>query len=151
MHKSSSALIFALTLVLALSACSAPDQAALAKGDDAFKGQMVDGQLRAVAARSVMVGAGGAEADACGALARPKGESANIRWSNDPASPIKAEGRGDVWACEVDGAWTGVIFPAHGQSTSDCNVASPVRTAREYQGPCRWGWTLSADLAVTAG
>ncbi|MEQ1726252.1 MAG: hypothetical protein ABL882_10040 [Sphingopyxis sp.] len=143
--------LLTLGLSLALTACSGPDTAALTKGDDAFKGQIVGGQLSPTAARAVMVGTGGAETDACSALARPKGESVAVRWSNDPASPLKAQASGDIWSCEVDGAWTGVIFPASGQSTSDCNVASPVRTARDYQGPCRWGWTLSADLVVTAG
>ncbi|MEQ1689575.1 MAG: hypothetical protein ABL874_13465 [Sphingopyxis sp.] len=144
-------LLTAFAFPLTCAACSAPDQAALAKGDEALKGQMVDGQLNPVATRSVMVGIGGADSDACGALARPREELLAVHWSNDAASPIKAQASGDVWSCEVDGAWTGVVFPAHGQSTSDCNVASPVRSPREYQGPCRWGWALSADLVVTAG
>jgi hypothetical protein len=120
----------------------------LAKGDEAFKGQMVDGQLRPVAARSVMVGTGGREAAACGALATPKHGSLAVHWSNDPASSVKAQVTGEVWRCEGDGAWTGVIFPASGQSSDDCNVTAAVRTPREYQGPCRWGWALSADLGA---
>ncbi|MEK6542273.1 MAG: hypothetical protein AABZ45_09165 [Pseudomonadota bacterium] len=143
--------LLTLGLSLIISACSAPDETALAKGDDAFKGQMVDGQLRPVAARSVMVGTGGRTAAACAALATPKSDQLAVHWSNDPSSPVKVQVEGEVWTCETDGAWTGVIFPAADQSTDDCSVTASVRTPREYQGPCRWGWALTADLAVVAG
>lgn len=149
MRKSVTLLTLGLSLII--SACSAPDETALAKGDDAFKGQMVDGQLRPVAARSVMVGAGGRTAAACGALATPKSGQLAVHWSNDPSSPVKAQVEGEVWTCETDGAWTGVIFPASGQGADDCNVTAAVRTPREYQGPCRWGWVESDTITVTAG
>lgn len=146
MRKSIS--LLTLTLSLIVAACDAPDEAALAKGDEALGGQMVDGQLRPVAVRSVMVGTGGREAAACGALATPKRGALAVHWSNDPASPVKAQVEGEVWLCQSDGDWTGVIFPASAQSSDDCNVTGSVRTPREYQGPCRWGWALSTDLAA---
>lgn len=140
--------IIALSLTLSIAACSAPDEAALAKGDEAFKGQIVEGQLRPVAARSVMVGTGGADAPACAAVVRPKGASARVRWSNDPTSPVKAEVGGELMSCERDGEWTGVIFPASGQRTDDCAVSERRRNPTDYQGPCRWGWVLSAELGA---
>ena len=134
-----------------LAACGSADPAANPQVDDAFHGQVVDGALQPVAARVVMVGNDGREADACGALAAPASGALTVHWSNSANSPTKAQLSGDVWACQTDGAWTGVIFPADGQSTSDCNVGSPVNTPREYQGPCRWGWVESNKITITAG
>ncbi len=58
---------------------------------------------------------------------------------------------GEVWACEVDDAWTGVIFPAFGQGADNCRAAERLASPREYQGPCRWGWVETAVIAAAAG
>jgi hypothetical protein len=139
-----------LALTLPLAACDKPDEAALARTDAAFKGQQVDGQVQPVAARAVTVGQGGRQAGACPATARARTGKLAVRWSNSEAGPIKAEVEGDVWVCQADGDWSGVIFPAFGQETDDCMVSAPASGAREYQGPCRWGWVRTADLAVAA-
>jgi hypothetical protein len=142
-------------LALTLYACGKPDEAALTKGDDAFKGQMVDGELRAVAARPVMIGEGGGS-DRRGALAcarmvtLPDDASIAVHWSS-AVGPVKAEVGGEVWACEVDDAWTGVIFPAFGQGADNCRAAERLASPREYQGPCRWGWVETAVIAAAAG
>ena len=52
--------------------------------------------------------------------------------------------------CEADGTWTGIVFPAFGQALDECYTATPVSSAREYQGPCRWGWVETKDLSVVA-
>ena len=100
------------------------------------------------ASRPVIVGQGGRQASACPATAHARAGKLAVRWSNSDAGPVKAEVEGDVWVCQADGAWSGVIFPAFGQEADDCMVATPASAAREYQGPCRWGWAKTADLAV---
>jgi hypothetical protein len=142
------ALITALSLPLV--ACSKPDEAALAKSDAAFQGQTVDGEIRAVASRAVMVGQGGRQADACPAVATPASGKLTVHWSNTPG-PAKAEVEGEVAVCEADGSWSGIVFPAFGQALDECYTASPVSSPREYQGPCRWGWVETKDLSVVAG
>lgn len=153
MSRPRSATMIAATMALLLAAgCSGGDSRALEQGDAAFKGQAgADGTIVPVASRPVMIGQDGRDADACGAMARPRGERLTVHWSTDAAAPAKAEIGGDVYVCESDGDWSGIIFPADGQRTGSCNVASPVRSPREYQGPCRWGWVKTADIEVTAG
>lgn len=137
MHRTTAALIFPALL---LTACSSPDEAALAAADSALQGQQVDGALQPVAVR--MVQTGGTAEGAC--TAGTTAQEVVVRWTNDPASPVKARLSGGHWRCGSDDGWTGVVFPAAGQSTDDCAVTA--RRAREYQGPCRWGWVASADL-----
>lgn len=138
-------------LALTLSACGKPDEVALTKGDEAFKGQMVDGELRAVAARPVMIGEGGPRAQACArSVTLPDDAAVTVHWSN-AVGPAKATVSGEIWACEVDGAWTGVIFPAFGQGADNCRAAERLASPREYQGPCRWGWVETAVIAAAAG
>ena len=137
---------------LLLAGCGpSVDPAALEKGDAAFGGEMVDGAVQPAAARAVRVGNDGRQADACGALASPTAAPMNVHWTNRASSPVKAAVTGDVWVCETDGDWNGIVFPAAGQSTDDCAVASPVASPREYQGPCRWGWVPTRAISVTAG
>ncbi|MCU0728528.1 MAG: hypothetical protein MUF41_00235 [Sphingopyxis sp.] len=136
---------------LSLSACDAPDRAALAKGDAVFKGQVVDGALTAVASRPVMVGNEGPRSPACPARATLRGDSVAIRWAPDAASPTKADHDDDVWLCETRDGWAGVVFPASGQSMDACRVTISVRPAQEYQGPCRWGWVEADKISRTAG
>lgn len=144
------ALSLLLALALPLAACGTPDEAALAKSDAAFKGQTIDGEIQAVASRAVMVGQGGRQTDACPSVATPASGKLTVHWSTT-AGPAKAEIEGEVAVCEVDGSWSGIVFPAHGQALDECYTATPVSSAREYQGPCRWGWVETKDLTVVAG
>ncbi len=138
-------------LALMLTACSKPDEAALAEGDAAFKGQMVDGELRAVAARAVMIGEGGPRTPACtGRATIAQGTPRTVHWSST-VGPAKAEVIGEVWRCETDGAWTGIVFPAFGQDSDECRAEERLASPREYQGPCRWGWVATSDLPGVAG
>ena len=143
--------ILTITAAMTLSACGTADTNDIAQGDPAFKARSVDGVLQPVAARAVMVGSEGRDADACGALGSPLSDTVAVHWSNAADSPVKTDAPGEIWVCQTDGAWAGIVFPADGQSTSDCDVGSPVTSPREYQGPCRWGWVESAKIAVTAG
>lgn len=137
-----------LAAALTLSACSeGASPADLEASDTALKGVATDGALAPVATRTVRVGLNGKDKAACGtpvALAAP----VDVRWTNSAAGPAKARISGDVAACEIDGDWSGVVFPAVGQEMDDCAVAVAVRDEREYQGPCRWGWVESAKLAA---
>lgn len=139
-------LVLALAVALPLAGCGKPDEAALAKGDAAFKGQMVDGQLQAVASRPVMVGQGGDNADACASLATPVAGTLTVRWSASADGPAKTVVEGTVARCETDGTWTGIVFPAFGQEIDECYVSNSVSSPREYQGPCRWGWVETSGL-----
>lgn len=134
-----------ISAALLMSACSTADEAALAQADTALLGQASDGSVQPVAARAVLIAAG--EGEGCTATSTPASGIA-MRWTNDAASPIKAQVSGDLWSCEVAGAVTGVVFPAHGQSADECRVANAGRRPREYQGPCRWGWAASSELTA---
>jgi hypothetical protein len=136
---------------MALAACSdAPDPAALEAGDAAFTGIESNGGLAPVAARAVRIGIQGDDKPACAApvtMAQP----VEVRWSNSASGPVKVRQTGDISACDADGDWVGIVFPAAGQDIEDCGISRSVKTPREYQGPCRWGWIEKGSLAQPAG
>lgn len=136
----------AVLLAASAAACSKPDEAALARGDAAFKGQMIDGVLTPVASRPVMVGNDGPQSPACTRQIMPKTGTVAVHWSPDASGPAKADLDGPALSCQTEGTWTGVIFPAFGQSLNDCDLSRRLRSAREYQGPCRWGWVETAAV-----
>lgn len=141
----------ALTCALTLSACS--DGAApadLEASDAALTGVAAEGGLAPVAARAVRVGLNGKDKAACGTPVNVTG-TVDVRWSNSAEGPTKARISGTVAPCEIDGDWTGIVFPAAGQDADACAVDVSVGSVREYQGPCRWGWVESAKLTATAG
>lgn len=143
-------LSIAALAALSLSACGKPDEAALAKGDAAFQGQTVDGQLQPVASRPVRLGTAGPDSNGCGRIAAPASGALSVRWSASADGPVKAEVTGNVAVCETDGAWSGIIFPAFGQELDECYATARVPSPREYQGPCRSGWVQSNALAASA-
>ncbi len=136
---------------LLLAGCDKPDTQALASADAGFAGQSVNGTLDAVASRPVRIGTSGAKAPACAAMARGRNGNVAVRWSASAQAPVKARIGGDVWLCETDGGWSGVVFPASGQDASDCNVDRALRSPTEYQGPCRSGWVESRAVEPVAG
>ncbi len=135
-----------LISALTLAACGKPDESALAKGDAAFAGQTVDGQLQAVDSRAVMLGTSAPNSLGCTSTATPTAATLTVHWSASAEGPPKAEVEGEVAVCEADGAWTGIVFPAFGQDLDQCYVSVRLRNPREYQGPCRWGWAETAAL-----
>lgn len=135
---------------LSLAACSKPDTSALDATDAALKGQQSEGELVPIVSRVVMIGKGGANAAACVASELGEGKSAVVHWSNVDGTPPKANVTGAFAACDSDGEWTGIVFPASGQSLDACAVSGALRSPREYQGPCRWGWVKTADVKAGA-
>jgi hypothetical protein len=131
---------------LALTACgAAPD---VASSDTALNGTGEGATLAPVAMRPVWVGRNqDRRAEACTRRVEPRGEGADVRWSPDAASPVKARVTETVLACEVDGDWTGIVFGGPGQSVDYCNLARRIAAPMEYQGPCRQGWVRTRDLA----
>lgn len=113
------------------------------------------------AAKPVTVGIDGPEYDACGSL----GEVRGLREDGDNflsvrAAPAATAAETDrlkngttVMLCDSskDGKWSGVVYPAPGQTVSDCAASSPVRTQIAYSGPCKSGWVASTFVGVTAG
>jgi hypothetical protein len=113
------------------------------------------------AAKPVMTGLDGAEFDACGSHGQVRG----LREDGDNflsvrAAPGTAAAETDrlkngatVILCDSskDGKWSGVVYPAAGQTAATCATSSPVPSQTAYAGPCRSGWVASTFVAVTAG
>jgi hypothetical protein len=133
-RRHAATLAIALPAML-LAACGKPDQAALSKGNDAFKGQTVDGELQPVTSRVVMVGG---DAPNGGCTTASTDSALAVHWSAS-TGPVKAELTGDYLVCEQAEGWTGIVFPAFGQAVDECALTRRI-PRREYQGPCRWGW-----------
>jgi hypothetical protein len=116
-------------------------------GDAALNGAGEGATFAAVAARPVWVGRNeDRRANACTNRVAVRGDSANVRWSPSNSGPAKAAVAGDVLACDVEGDWTGVIFPGPGETLDYCNLNRRIGGPTEYQGPCRQGWVLTAEL-----
>ena len=110
-----------------------------------------------VPAPDVMIGKGGPELDACGAvglIVGPNAETAEVfnstqGWRNR-LDRLPA-GR-EVWLCDAKAEWVGIVYQADAAGDlGDCDVASPVRAPRVYRGPCRSGWVLAARVQAVAG
>lgn len=135
----------ALTLAIApsLAACSQPapppDNAPAVAGEP-------------LASRPVRIGTEGPQLPACVSSSRVKAGGTDVYWAPGETRVIKAKlaGGAPVSLCEAsdDDAWFGVIFPAPGVDASLCGIGRPVRTAREYQGPCRWGWIKGGTVEL---
>jgi hypothetical protein len=142
-------IIGSAAMFLPLSACSGDNSAAIAATDRAYDGVSSAGVFAPVAARSVRVGLGERRADACSGRMSVTGDApVAVQWAPGNRAPAKAAVEGQVLACEADGAWTGIVFPAPGQSLGDCNLSRRIGGPTDYQGPCRWGWVETAKLAA---
>ncbi len=128
----------AILLPLALTACSQPDAAQRDAANVAFDGMRgADGTLQPVPTRAVRIGLGGPRTPAC--RTTTINAATPVYWSPE-GGPVKAQVSGEVAACDTADGFTGIVFAAPGQNFDACNIARPLRNAREYQGPCRWGW-----------
>jgi hypothetical protein len=136
--------VLAPALFLLVAACSeAPppgDNAALNDGGTA------------IASRPVNVGSEGASLPACPSVSRVIAAGTDVYWAPDETRVVKAKlaGGARVALCEAsdDDRWFGVVFPAPGGDMDLCQVGRPVREAREYQGPCRWGWIRGGTVTL---
>ena len=136
--------ILTIALALSLAACSQPapptDNAPVVAGEP-------------LASRPVMTGTEGPQLPACASSSRVKPEGTDVYWAPGETRAVKARlaGGSAVSLCEAtdDDAWFGVVFPGPGVDASLCGIGRPVRTEREYQGPCRWGWIKGGTVQLS--
>ena len=136
--------IFALAPLLTLAACGAPSPPTENMGSD-------DGGP-AIATRAVMVGKEGPTLPACPSVSRVIDGGTNVYWAPGETRAIKAKipGGARVSLCQAtdDDQWFGIVFPAPGGDIDLCQVGRSVAAAREYQGPCRWGWIRGGTVRL---
>ena len=139
------ALPLAATLILSLAACS--QAAPPADNAPALAGEPL-------ATRAVMIGTEGASLPACSSISRVRAGGTDVYWAPGETRAVKAKlaGGAPVSLCEAtdDDAWFGVVFIAPGTDKDMCGVGKPVPAAREYQGPCRWGWISGGTMRLGA-
>lgn len=135
----------AALLILSLGACS---QAA----PPADNAPVVAGEP--LATRAVMIGTEGPSLPACSSISRVKDGGTDVYWAPGETRAVKAKlaGGAPVSLCEAvdNDAWFGVVFAAPGTDADLCGIGKSVATAREYQGPCRWGWIRGGTVRLGA-
>ena len=141
-------LCFALCSLVSLAACSQPapptDNAAMAAVGDGTP----------LVTRSVRIGSEGPTIAACPSISRVKDGGTQVYWAPGETRALKAKlaGAAQVALCEAtaDDAWFGVVFAAPGGDMDNCGISRAVADAREYQGPCRWGWIKGGTVRLGA-
>ena len=112
-------------------------------------------------ARAVRIGEGGPGFQACAYTARV----VNVGSAEQPYLPLRQAPFQEadevmrlpdgtrLFACSrsIDQRWQGVVVPPADAPDTDCGVAAPVPTVRDYAGPCRSGWVASAFVRLMAG
>ena len=105
-----------------------------------------------IAAQAVNVGTEGPSLPACPSVSRVIEAGTAVYWAPGETRVTKAKlaGGARVALCEAsaDDQWFGVVFPAPGGDMDLCAVGRTVQTAREYQGPCRWGWIKGGTVRL---
>lgn len=134
-----------MLLALSLAACSQP--APPADNAPAVAGEPL-------ATRAVMIGTEGPSLPACSSISRVKDGGTDVYWAPGETRAVKAKvaGGAKVSVCEAtdDDAWFGIVFAAPGTDEDMCGVGKSVQNAREYQGPCRWGWIRGGTVRLGA-
>ncbi len=135
----------AALLILSLAACS--DAAPPADNAPSVTGEPL-------ATRAVMIGTEGPSLPACSSISRVRDGGTDVYWAPDETRAVKAKlaGGANVSLCEATegDAWFGVVFAAPGTDADMCGVGKSVPNAREYQGPCRWGWIKGGTVRLGA-
>ena len=133
----------AALLTLALAACSQPAPP---------PEHAPEGSGEPLATRAVMIGTEGPSLPACSSISRVKAGGTDVFWAPGETRAIKAKlaGGARLSLCEAtdDDAWFGVVFAAPGTDPDMCGVGRSVANAREYQGPCRWGWIRGGTVEL---
>ncbi|MBL9064755.1 MAG: hypothetical protein JNN10_00505 [Sphingopyxis sp.] len=136
-------LAFAAALAAPLAACSQP--APPAENAPAVSGEPL-------ATRAVMIGTEGPSLPACSSISRVKPGGTDVFWAPGETRAVKAKlaGGANVSLCEAaeNDAWFGIVFAAPGTDPDMCGVGKSVASAREYQGPCRWGWIRGGTVQL---
>lgn len=139
------AFLAAAPVLLALAACSS----AAPPADNA---PAVDGEP--LATRAVMIGTEGPSLPACSSVSRVIDGGTDVFWAPGETRAVKAKlpGAMRVSLCEAaeNDAWFGIVFAAPGTDPDMCGIGKSVRSAREYQGPCRWGWIRGGTVRLGA-
>ena len=137
------ALPLAALLLASLAACSQP--APPADNAPALAGEPL-------ATRAVMIGTEGPSLPACSSISRVKTGGTDVYWAPNETRAVKAKlaGGANVSLCEAaeSDAWFGVVFAGPGTDPDMCGVGKSVPNAREYQGPCRWGWIRGGTVQL---
>ena len=135
----------ATLMALSLAACGQP--APPAENAPAVAGEPL-------ATRAVMIGTEGPSLPACSSVSRVVDGGTDVYWAPGETRAVKAKlaGGAKVSLCEAadNDAWFGVIFDAPGTDPDMCGVGKSVANAREYQGPCRWGWIKGGTVRLGA-
>ena len=136
-------LAYAAALAAPLAACSQP--APPAENAPAVSGEPL-------ATRAVMIGTEGPSLPACSSISRVKPGGTDVFWAPGETRAVKAKlaGGANVSLCEAaeNDAWFGIVFAAPGTDPDMCGVGKSVASAREYQGPCRWGWIRGGTVQL---
>ena len=134
---------FAALLTVTLAACSQP-------APPADNAPVVAGEP--LATHAVMIGTEGANLPACASTSQVKAGGTDVYWAPGETRAVKAKvaGGAKVSVCEAtdDDAWFGIVFSAPGTDEDMCGVGRSVSSAREYQGPCRWGWIKGGTVQL---
>jgi hypothetical protein len=100
----------------------------------------------------VRIGTEGAQLPACASVSRVVAAGTDAYWAPGETRKVKARlaGGAAVALCEArdNDQWFGVVFAAPGTEMDNCGVGRPVASAREYQGPCRWGWIKAGQVQL---
>ena len=114
---------------------------------------------------------GGPRFDACQAVGRIQGlqgRELDVRIAPFDAAKKKGSIRQgqQVWICtrSHDQQWHGIVYDDGDRETAEndagrignlgpgeCGVSSPVRSKRNYDGPCKSGWVESNFVKLVAG
>jgi hypothetical protein len=141
--KQAFAILLASLSVLALAACSEP-------APPADNAPVVTGEP--LATRAVVIGTEGPSLPACSSISRVVDGGTDVHWAPDETRAVKAKLAGGVRVsvCEAtdDDRWFGIVFAAPGTDPDMCGVGKTVPNAREYQGPCRWGWIKGGSVRL---
>ncbi|TQM12514.1 hypothetical protein FB548_2454 [Pseudoxanthomonas sp. 3HH-4] len=118
-----------------------------------FVAMLLGGSTLSGSTLPVVIG-GSPDVDACSSLgAITIGKAVTLRSGpGEKYQRLATLAAGDfVHLCSTspDGNWSGVILAQDG--ILDCGVSSPVSPAKEYQGPCQWGWVPIKRVSPVAG
>jgi len=106
----------------------------------------------------IRIGDSGPRFPACGAIGQVsgvrEGEALEVQvapFENSRTTDTLTNGQ-QLFICmnSLDHKWLGVVYADDTQTPAACGVDAPVKSGREYSGPCRSGWVSSAFVRLGA-